>query len=110
MIDSLNLDSKLIRLAAELFGEERAYNHTQEECAELIVAINHFRRGRITKEKVAEEIADVFIMCNRLALIIGPHLVDQKILEKNIVTKEYIKRELEKKAQSEISGTSTTPV
>lgn len=95
MIDGLNLSSALVKLAAETFGKERAFNHTTEECAELIVAINHYRRGRITIDKVAEEVADVFIMCNRMAEIIGPALVDQKVIEKCIITQDYIKKELQ---------------
>jgi NTP pyrophosphatase (non-canonical NTP hydrolase) len=97
MIDPLNLSPELIRLAVDIFGYERTLNHTQEECGELIVAINHLRRGRATKEHVAEEIADVFIMCQRMAKIIGEHLVDQKVLEKCQVTRDYIKKELEER-------------
>lgn len=97
MIDSLNLDSQLIKLAAQLFGKDRAFNHTQEECAELIVAINHYRRGRIGPDKVAEEIADVYIMCQRIAEIIGVHLVDQKVIEKSKITRDRIKKELDKR-------------
>lgn len=94
MIEALNIDTALIKLAVKTFGEKRTFDHTQEECAELIVAINHYRRGRVGKEQVAEEIADVFIMCHRMAELIGVHLVDQKIIEKSIVTKDYIKKEL----------------
>lgn len=44
------------------FGERFNIDQCQEECAELIVALNHFRRGRCSKEDVLEEIADVRIM------------------------------------------------
>jgi phosphoribosyl-ATP pyrophosphohydrolase len=43
----------------------------QEECGELIVAINHERRGRVPSEKVLEEIADVIFMCDELMYIYG---------------------------------------
>ena len=44
------------------FGERFNINQCQEECAELIVALNHFRRERCSKEDVLGEIADVRIM------------------------------------------------
>jgi NTP pyrophosphatase (non-canonical NTP hydrolase) len=104
VIDPLNLTSELIELAILVFGTERGLNHTQEECAELIVAINHYRRGRISKEAVAEEIADVYIMCHRMAKIIGEHLVDQKVLEKCQVTRDYIKKELESQRDAQTAN------
>lgn len=104
MIDPLNLDSRLVRLAVELFGKERNFNHTQEECAELIVAINHYRRGRISAEEVVEEIADVYIMCQCMAQIVGTNLVDQKILEKSQIIRDYITKELELKTADALLG------
>ena len=40
-----------------------------EECAELIVALQHFVRDKASMETVANEIADVEIMCGQLRLI-----------------------------------------
>lgn len=98
----LNVDPEAIKLAVNLFGKERNLNHTQEECAELIVAINHYRRGRVSLEAVASEIADVYLMCLRMAEIIGPHLVDQKVIEKIKITREYIAKELSREINSDI--------
>ena len=44
------------------FGGQFNINQCQEECAELIMALNHFRRGRCSKKDVLAEIADVRIM------------------------------------------------
>ena len=44
---------------------------TQEECGELIVAINHHRRYRVPPEKILEEIADVLFMCDEEMYIHG---------------------------------------
>ena len=43
----------------------------QEECGELIVAINHERRHRIPNDKVLEEIADVLFMCDEAMYMYG---------------------------------------
>jgi len=89
MIDVLNIDEETLRLALQCSDEDFQMSMFQEECGEAIVelgkaivAVNHFRRDRIAKEKLAEEIADVFIMCQKLAQILGPHLVDQQVLIK----------------------------
>lgn len=42
-----------------------------EEMGELIVAINHYRRGRVGIEAVQEEIADVIIAMNQMKMMYG---------------------------------------
>lgn len=53
---------RLLDRATEVFGVEHQWRMTQEECGELIVAINHNLRGRGSVDAVIEEIADVLIM------------------------------------------------
>ena len=64
------IEEKLIesaRKAVNTFGTKQQMRHTQEECAELIVAISHWFRNREDSEKeVAEELADVIIMCAQM--------------------------------------------
>jgi len=52
--------------ALDYFGIEMQLDLAQEECAELIVAISHYRRNRVDPNRVAEEIADVIIMTEQL--------------------------------------------
>ena len=59
-----------------------------EECAELTVALSHRLRGRCDDVKVAEEIADVRIMLDQLALIIGKQLVTEAE-ERKLARLEY---------------------
>lgn len=72
------------------FGTEGQINQAIEEMAELTVALNHYRRGRIDRDAVASEIADVIIMMEQLSLIFGVDAVhkwrDSKLerLEKRI--------------------------
>lgn len=64
------IEEKLIesaKKAVNTFGTKQQMRHTQEECAELIVAINHWFRNRENSEKeVADELADVIIMCAQM--------------------------------------------
>lgn len=50
------------KLALDIWGEHQRWSMVQEECAELIAEISHWRRGRVTDEVVAGEVADVFIL------------------------------------------------
>ncbi len=53
---------------------------TIEECGELICALSHHLRGRISN--VTEELADVEIMCQQLRLLIGDDAVDRAKAQK----------------------------
>lgn len=53
-----------------------------EECSELIMALEHFRRGRMGEFALCREIADVINMMGQLRLIFGPSYVDQAIKSK----------------------------
>lgn len=59
-------------------------NQTQEECAELIAAINHFRRKKSQNahDELCEEIADVIIMLNQCMIFLDESKINKKISEK----------------------------
>lgn len=58
-------------------------SQTQEECAELIAAINRLRRSKPgSYSLVEEEVADVCIMIAQCRLIIGSDFIDKRINEK----------------------------
>lgn len=54
----------------------------QEEMGELLAAINQFRRNRIPRTIVIEEIADVTIMIEQMSIIFGETEVAQMIERK----------------------------
>ena len=60
-------------------GGEAQMDMAIEECAELIQAIQHRRRGRVSDDAVASEVADVLIMCGQLRLLFGASRVDDNI-------------------------------
>lgn len=57
--------------AVQKWGKEPQLCQATEELAELIVAINHFRRDKADVREVAEEIADCQLILEQLKLIIG---------------------------------------
>lgn len=71
--------------AIETWGVATQCTLVQEELAELIVAISHWRRKRIKPVQVLSEVADVYIMCEQLRLMLGhshedlKNMVDSKL-------------------------------
>lgn len=60
---------RICSLAIVTWGADAQLNHVVEELNELGVAVNHWRRGRIDRNEVLEEMADVTIMIQQLALM-----------------------------------------
>lgn len=67
---------EIIRTAELTFGAESQKAMAIEECAELINALSKEKRGRVSDEDVITEIADVMIMCEQLAEILGHSSID----------------------------------
>jgi NTP pyrophosphatase (non-canonical NTP hydrolase) len=67
-------------------------NQTQEECAELIAAINHFRRGKKGDryQDLCAEVADVKIMIEQLCIILDRESIEKVMIEKLSRAKERI--------------------
>lgn len=59
-------------------------NQTQEECGELVTAINHYRRKKSqeTYEALCEEFADVIIMVQQALLYLENQTIEKKVNEK----------------------------
>jgi NTP pyrophosphatase (non-canonical NTP hydrolase) len=53
------------------WGEEAQFDQMIEECAELIAALKHYKRGRISKDEVINELADVKLMVGQLGWMFG---------------------------------------
>lgn len=73
---------QILAKAVSKYGIEAQANLAIEEMGELIVAINHHRRGRAGMDAVQEEIADVMIAMKQLAMIYGELGVDKFIEQK----------------------------
>jgi NTP pyrophosphatase (non-canonical NTP hydrolase) len=77
----MNLDFKVISSAISNFGNAAQLDQTIEECAELILAIRKLKRfaTKETMENFTDEVADVIIMCEQMALIAGLENVQKRI-------------------------------
>lgn len=85
--------TRLYRRALDIWGPQLQIDVAIEECAELIVVLQQYRRVRRTDIDVAEEIADVTIMCQQLRLIYGPERVDRAVAAKLQRLEERLKKE-----------------
>lgn len=73
---------EIYRAAIEKWGEQAQCDQAVEECAELIAALKHYRRGKIDKQAVIDELADVTLMIGQLTWMFGSDEVDKAIDEK----------------------------
>ena len=64
--------NKILIDAIHIYGEDAQIWMAIEEMSELSNALAKYRRGRVTREDVCEEIADVAIMIIQLSKIFGP--------------------------------------
>lgn len=62
---------KLYEAAINKWGVEAQRNMAFEELGELNTILARDRRGRATKEEILTELADVTIMCEQMAVILG---------------------------------------
>lgn len=73
--------ANILRVAI-LGKEDEQMRMVSEECSELSAAVNQYKRGRISRDDIAGEIADVIIMSRQARMMIGTDLVLKKIDEK----------------------------
>ncbi|NOQ51307.1 MAG: antitoxin [Desulfuromonadaceae bacterium] len=66
---------QIYQATLDKWGEEAQYDQAVEECAELIAALKHYRRGKIDKQAVIAELADVSLMLGQLSWMFGPEQV-----------------------------------
>lgn len=87
--------------ALMLFGYDKQIELAIEEMGELLVAINHHKRGRCSVEAVREEIADVKIAMDQLAMIYGEEGVSEFEKKKLERLNERIIKHLQKAMSKE---------
>ena len=74
--------NKILTDAIYTYGEDAQIWMAIEEMSELSNALAKYRRGRVTREDVCEEIADVAIMMIQLSKIFGPDNVSDYLKSK----------------------------
>ena len=74
------------------WGEKAQYDQAIEECAELIVSLQHFARGKVDKATVVNELADVYLMVGQLTYMFGEdqlsESVEKKIAKLNLLLED----------------------
>lgn len=87
---------KILQNALLLYGQDHQVELAIEEMGELLVAMNHCKRGRVGVEAVQEEIADVKIAMDQLAIIYGEDGVNNFETKKLARLKDRIVKHLQK--------------
>ena len=85
-------EQEIYKKAIEFWGIRFQADMMIEECAELIKAICAVYRGRGTEFDIAEEVADVEIMCGQMRYVLGDDIVDQFKTEKLVRLKQRIEK------------------
>ena len=67
----------IYKKALHLWGQDAQMDMVEEECAELILALKHLRRGRTDFLPLFNEIADVEIMIGQMRLMFGDEGIDK---------------------------------
>jgi NTP pyrophosphatase (non-canonical NTP hydrolase) len=70
---------KIYQATITRWGADAQYDQAIEECAELIAALKHFKRGKISRQEVIDELADVTLMLGQLRWMFGEELVASAI-------------------------------
>ena len=89
----MKIDKIILLKAIEKWGVEAQLGMVQEECAELIVAINKLFRGSDgSKDQVIKELGDCMIMCYQVVEMFGEDEVQKSIDKKLEIIKSRIER------------------
>jgi len=75
----MKTDTELMQLVLEKWGTESQMDMVIEECAELIDAIQKWRRRRVDSVKVLEEAVDVELCLGQLKLMLDSPQLFQNI-------------------------------
>lgn len=75
-------EEEILSMAMKKYGLDSQIGMVMEECGELLTALNQYKRGRIDKKRVAEEIADVIILMSQMSMVFGERDVKKNIDEK----------------------------
>ena len=73
---------EIYQATLDKWGADAQYDQAVEECAELITALKHYRRGKIDRQTLIDELADVTLMIGQLTWMFGYDEVDRAIKNK----------------------------
>jgi len=76
------LNDEVFQKAIEVWGEKAQLGMVIEEFGEVLTAINHYDRNRITLEEFIEEFVDAYIMMRQMRFMnkeIFDRIYDEKV-------------------------------
>lgn len=97
LITGIKIDKGIIADRIQHYGKNNQSTVCMEECAELIQAISKAKRGRINRDNMIEEIADVLICIEMLKQM---YMISDEKINKWIEKKQA--REAERISQHEL--------
>jgi NTP pyrophosphatase (non-canonical NTP hydrolase) len=107
-------DGEIVALCLEAlrkYGAEAQLHMLQEECAEVIQAVNHLLRSKCTEDKLIEEIADVQLMIHQVRLMFGSEKVDEMVEKKARLLDKRLKKEQKyEKKESVLTEVETSTI
>lgn len=77
-------DKETFEQAIDTWGLDVQLEKAEEEAAELLLALKHYRAGKIPIEELFDEIADVKIMIGQLNHSMNSELIDRRIDQKMV--------------------------
>lgn len=75
-------DQETLQKAVYKWGHSAQVDMAVEEMAEAIVALQHHRRGRESRDELLKELADVRIMWEQMALMWDSEAIERHVREK----------------------------
>lgn len=73
---------KIYQATIERWGTDAQYDQAIEECAELIAALKHYKRGKVSRQTVIDELADATLMLGQLSWMFGNDEVNEAVRRK----------------------------
>ncbi len=74
--------SDIYQRTLKKWGEQAQFDQAIEECAELIAALQHFARGKVDRDAVINELADVYLMVGQLMYMFGEAELEAAVQKK----------------------------
>lgn len=83
---------EIVERVAKYYGFKPQLDMMVEECGGMIVAINHYKRQRVSTERLIEEIADIWIVLKQMGVFLDErsiaNVIDNKLRRINRVINE----------------------
>lgn len=74
---------EIVERVAKHYGFNPGLDVMVEECGEMIVAINHYKRQRVSTERLIEECADIWIVLKQMGVFLDEdsiaNVIDYKL-------------------------------